>query len=85
MKERESTRKRKGAIRRWKTLNNYERHAATCKGCVHVDREIPGIPRERPYVPWWCTAGQFLTAPESVCDQWRGQNGDTWEAAGGER
>lgn len=80
---RESTNGRKRRIRAFKAANHWERTAARCKGCVHVDREQSAIPRERPYVPWWCLLGQFVTQPDSVCDQWDGKDGDWIEGAQG--
>jgi hypothetical protein len=76
-----STKKRQKMRRDSQRNMGFEWNPPRCLSCKYFRPAAHGVPlpgqRQKPYRHAACGLGHFDVEPHSICDRWRGRNGDT--------
>lgn len=55
----------------------FELNPARCINCQHFDPPIHGVPGKSQYKPPLCGQMGLMVLPHSICDLWKGKDGET--------
>lgn len=77
----DGAKKGRHALRRARKQQGFEFNPPRCTNCVHLKTPLYGRPEtawhdRKPYVPPSCGLGGFQVNPWSICDQWKGRDGE---------